>query len=232
MKKHILLVEDDTHIRMGVADALTSEGYEVSETSDGSEVAALVRARNPDLIVLDIMLPRRNGFDICRDLRSAGHTTPVLMLSAKGQEVDKVVGLELGADDYVSKPFSIRELLARIRALLRRSARTSKPAGLDIPAEIRFGNVTIRSATMRGTRGKERFDLSAREMKVLALLYTHSGEVIDRNRFLDEVWGMDYYGTTRTLDQVIVKLRQKVEKDPANPEFLKTVHGVGYRLEK
>jgi DNA-binding response OmpR family regulator len=232
MKKHILLVEDDTHIRMGVADALTSEGYEVIETSDGSEVAALVRMRKPDLIVLDVMLPRRNGFDICRDLRSAGNTTPVLMLSAKGQEIDKVVGLELGADDYVSKPFSIRELLARIHALLRRSETTSKPAGLEIPDEIAFGDVTIRSATMRGTRGRQKFDLSAREMKVLALLYVHRGEVIDRNRFLDEVWGMEYYGTTRTLDQVIVKLRQKVENDPAHPEFLKTVHGVGYRLEK
>src|SRR5690606_13783637 len=114
MKKHILLVEDDTHIRMGVSDALTSEGYEVSETSDGSEVAALVKMRNPDLIVLDIMLPRKNGFDICRDLRAAGNEIPVLMLTAKGQEVDKVVGLELGADDYVTKPFSIRELLARV----------------------------------------------------------------------------------------------------------------------
>ncbi len=232
MKKHVLLVEDDTHIRMGVADALISEGYEVSETSDGSEVAALVRARNPDLIVLDIMLPRRNGFEICRDLRSSGNTTPLLVLSAKGQEIDKVVGLELGADDYVSKPFSIRELLARIYALLRRSETTSKPVGLELPAEIAFGDVTIRSATMRGRRGEKLFDLSAREMKVLALLFTHWGEVIDRNRFLDEVWGMDYYGTTRTLDQVIVKLRQKVENDPAHPRFLKTVHGVGYRLEK
>lgn len=232
MKKHILLVEDDTHIRMGVADALLSEGYEVSETSDGSEVPSMVRARNPDLIVLDIMLPRRNGFEICRELRTAGNTTPLLMLSAKGQEIDRVVGLELGADDYVSKPFSIRELLARIHALLRRSETASRPAGFEIPAEIAFGNVKIRSSTMRGTRGEQEFDLSAREMKVLALLYTHRGEVIDRNRFLDEIWGMNYYGTTRTLDQVIVKLRQKVESDPAHPRFLKTVHGVGYRLEK
>jgi DNA-binding response OmpR family regulator len=231
MKKHILIVEDDTHIRMGVADALTSEGYEISETSDGSEVAALVRDRKPDLIVLDVMLPRKNGFDICRELRAAGNETPVLMLSAKGQEIDKVVGLELGADDYVTKPFSIRELLARVTALLRRADCANRPAGLEVPDEMAFGDVTIQSATMRGTRGRERFDLSARELKVLALLYRHAGEVIDRNRFLDEVWGVDYFGTTRTLDQVIVKIRQKIEDDPAHPRFLKTVHGVGYRLE-
>lgn len=232
MKKHILIVEDDTHIRMGVSDALASEGYEISETSDGSEVAALVRERKPDLIVLDIMLPRKNGFDICREMRAGGNNTPVLMLTAKGQEIDKVVGLELGADDYVTKPFSIRELLARVHALLRRSESTAKPAGLEIPEEMVFGNVTIRSAEMRGSRGSARFDLSARELKVLALLFQNTGEVIDRNRFLDEVWGMDYFGTNRTLDQVIVKIRQKIEDDPSRPQHLKTVHGVGYRLER
>lgn len=230
MKRHILIVEDDSHIRMGIVEALESEGYEVSETSDGSQAIPLVKDRRPDLLILDIMLPRKNGFDICRELRATGNTTPIMMLTAKGQEVDKVVGLELGADDYVSKPFGLRELLARVHALLRR-CESPRGDGLKMPDVISFGSVEIDPETMRGTRGKEKFDLTARELKVLALLFNNVGKVIDRNRFLDEVWGMEYFGTTRTLDQVIVKLRQKIEEKPSEPRHLQTVHGVGYRLE-
>jgi len=231
MKKHILVVEDDPHIRMGLSDALGSEGYEVSECGDGQQVMPIIKQRRPDLILLDVMLPGRNGFDLCRDIRTAKIRTPILMLTAKGQEIDKVVGLELGADDYVTKPFSVRELLARVQALLRR-CEPDAPSDKDaIPSEIRFGNVVIHSAALRGNRGTLGFELTPRELKILALLKRESGNAVDRNRILDEVWGTEYYGTTRTLDQVIVKLRQKIEKDPAEPKHLLTVHGVGYRLE-
>ncbi|MEI8342306.1 MAG: response regulator transcription factor [Verrucomicrobiota bacterium] len=231
MKKHILIVEDDSHIRLGVSEALKSENYEVSEVSNGTQVLPLVKERRPDLIILDIMLPGKNGFDVCRDLRASGSRTPVLMLTAKGQEIDKVVGLELGADDYVTKPFGIRELLARVNALLRRAEQNGKPAVDDTPPQIGFGKVSVDTAAMRGTRGKTKFELSARELKLLALLFRKAGDVVSRNEILDAVWGIEYYGTTRTLDQVIVKLRQKIEEDPAEPVHLLTVHGVGYRLE-
>lgn len=231
MKKHILIVEDDSHIRMGLCDALTSEGYEVSECANGQQVMPIVRQRKPDLILLDVMLPGRNGFDLCRDIRSAKIRAPILMLTAKGQEIDKVVGLELGADDYVTKPFGVRELLARVQALLRR-CESAVPSAAAMPAEIKFGAVSIQTAALRGSRGSVSFELTPRELKILALLDREAGNAVDRNRILDEVWGTEYYGTTRTLDQVIVKLRQKIEKDSSEPKHLLTVHGVGYRLEK
>jgi len=231
MKKHILVVEDDSHIRLGLCDALTSEGYEVSECANGQQVMPIVRQRCPDLILLDVMLPGRNGFDLCRDIRSAKIRTPILMLTAKGQEIDKVVGLELGADDYVTKPFGVRELLARVQALLRRCEPLLESQS-PVPGEIKFGEVIIQTAALRGSREGKSFELTPRELKILALLERELGNAVDRNRILDEVWGTGYYGTTRTLDQVIVKLRQKIERDSSKPKHLMTVHGVGYRLEK
>jgi DNA-binding response OmpR family regulator len=229
MKKHLLLVEDDAHIRMGLNDALSAENYEVTECGDGSQAIPLVKQLKPHAIILDVMLPGKSGFDICRDLRSQGDKTPILMLTAKGQEVDKVVGLELGADDYVTKPFGVRELVARVHALLRR-ADTSVVEDVPIPGEIAFGNVKLQTSTLRGVCGKEAFELTPRELKVLALLYCKAGQAVSRNEILDRVWGIDYYGTTRTLDQVIVKLRQKI--DPGSePKHLLTVHGLGYRLD-
>ena len=229
MKKHLLVVEDDAHIRLGLCDALRGEGYEVSECRDGGQALPLIRQIRPDLIVLDVMLPGKSGFDLCRELRAEKNRTPVLMLSAKGQEIDKVVGLELGADDYVTKPFSLRELLARVQALLRRT----EPAGhaSDLPAEIAFGSVKIDCKALRGRRGKEAFELTPRELKVLALLFRELGNAVARETILTEVWGIEYYGTTRTLDQLVVKLRQKIEATPAEPKHLLTVHGLGYRLE-
>ena len=232
MKKQILIVEDDPHIRLGVCEALKSENYEVCEVANGTEVLPMVKERRPDLVILDVMLPGKNGFDVCRELRAGGNRVPVLMLTAKGQEIDKVVGLELGADDYVTKPFGIRELLARVHALLRRADHRSAGAGAENPPpEIRIGRVIVDTAAMRGTRGKSKFELSSRELKLLALLFRKAGDAVSRNEILDAVWGIEYYGTTRTLDQVIVRLRQKIEDDPANPAHLLTVHGVGYRLE-
>ncbi len=230
MKKHLLVVEDDPHIRIGLVEALSSEGYEVSEVSNGTQALPMIRERRPDLILLDVMLPGKSGFDVCREVRAAKITTPVLMLTAKGQEIDKVVGLELGADDYVTKPFGIRELLARVHALLRRSG-AGKGSDLSMPARMKFGAVNIDTAAMRGVRGKTEFELTARELNLMTLLFRKAGEVVSRNEILDVVWGQEYLGTTRTLDQVIVKLRQKIETKPAEPRHLLTVHGVGYRLQ-
>ena len=229
MKKHILVVEDDAHIRLGLCDALRAEGYEVTECRDGSQAAALIKQQKPHLVILDVMLPGKSGFDLCREIRASKDRVPILMLSAKGQEIDKVVGLELGADDYVTKPFSLRELLARVQALLRRSQ--SGGSALELPAEIAFGRVRIDSKALRGKRGREAFELTPREMKVLGILFRERGNAVSRDALLNEVWGIESYGTTRTLDQLIVKLRQKIEDVPSEPKHLLTVHTLGYRLE-
>ncbi len=230
MKKHIIVVEDDAHIRLGLCDALRAEGYEVTDCRDGSEAGPLIKNARPDLVILDVMLPGKSGFDLCRDIRARKDRVPVLMLSAKGQEIDKVVGLELGADDYVTKPFSLRELLARVQALLRRSQ--SIGTANELPAEIAFGKVRIDGKALRGKRGKEPFELTPRELKVLAVLFRERGNAVSRDALLNEVWGIDYYGTTRTLDQLIAKLRQKIEEVPGEPRHLLTVHTLGYRLEE
>ncbi len=230
MSRRIVLVEDDAHIRMGVAEALSSEGFEVIECADGGQAVALITQSAPALVILDVMLPRRSGFDICRDLRVKKNPVPVLMLTAKGEEIDKVVGLELGADDYVTKPFGVRELLARVHALLRRAG-GSEETSAGMPEVIEFGDVVVRTRALRGQRGEAEFSLTPRELAVLALLHRERGNAVSRDRILNEVWGIDYYGTTRTLDQVVVKLRQKVEAEPSHPAHVVTVHGLGYRLE-
>ena len=229
MKKHILIVEDDAHIRLGLVDALRAEGYEIGECGDGSHALPLFRQSKPDLVILDIMLPGKSGYDLCREIRATKNRTPILMLSAKGQEIDKVVGLELGADDYVTKPFSLRELLARVHALLRRAEPGVE--AVDAPAEIAFGKVRVDCKALRGKRGKETFEMTPRELKVLALLFREKGNAVSRDMILNEVWGIEYYGTTRTLDQLVVKLRQKIEDTPGEPRHLLTVHSLGYRLE-
>ena len=229
MKKHLLVVEDDAHIRLGLCDALRGEGYEVTECRDGLQATPLLRQRQLDLVILDIMLPGKSGYDLCREIRAGKSRVPILMLSAKGQEIDKVVGLELGADDYVTKPFSLRELLARVHALLRRAEPGS--GATDLPPEIAFGNVRIDCKSLRGKRGKEAIELTPRELKVLALLFRERGNAVSRETILREIWGIDYYGTTRTLDQLIVKLRQKIEDTAGEPKHLVTVHSLGYRLE-
>jgi DNA-binding response OmpR family regulator len=178
-----------------------------------------------------VMLPGKNGYDVCRELRQNKITTPIIMLTAKSQEIDKVVGLELGADDYVSKPFGLRELLARVQAVLRRSVVPLLIEEIPTPKILTLGNVRIDTAALRGTRGKTPFRLSPRELKVLLYLHAHAGEAVSRDALLNNVWGINYYGTTRTLDQVIVKIRQKIEADSSRPTQLQTVHGLGYRLD-
>jgi DNA-binding response OmpR family regulator len=229
MKARILIVEDDPHIRLGLEEVLKSEGHDIASCARGDEAAAAIARHRPELLVLDVMLPGKSGYDICRELRSRNDRTPVLMLTAKGQELDKVVGLDLGADDYVTKPFGVRELLARIQALLRRS--NASPASAPPAEPFKIGDTTIDPRTYQIRRGRTVIDLTARELKLLSLFHAHPGEVLSRDRLLNEVWGYHYYGTTRTLDQVVVQLRRKLGDNGESPRHLLTVHGVGYKLQ-
>jgi DNA-binding response OmpR family regulator len=228
----ILVAEDDRYIRQGLIDSLESEGYQVVPAEDGAEALRLFRTEAPDLVLLDIMMPGRNGYDVCREIRRGDARTPILMLTAKGEEIDKVVGLELGADDYVTKPFGVRELLARIAAVLRRARRGSQGGGGDprVPARFRLGEAEVDRTRYAGRLGDREFRLTPREMQLLELFFLHPGEVLSRDRLLNAVWGIGYEGTTRTLDQHVAQLRKKIETDPASPRTLVTVHGVGYRL--
>lgn len=229
MKSKILVVEDDPHILLGLEEVLRSEAFEVAVCSRGDQALAAYDKHHPTLIVLDVMLPGKSGYDICRELRARKIQTPILMLTAKGQEIDKVVGLDLGADDYVTKPFGVRELLARIQALLRRTKIPAAPASKG-SASFQIGRAVIDPKTYQLHRGKTTEELTDRELKLLQLFYAHPGEVLSRDRLLSEVWGYNYYGTTRTLDQVIVQLRKKLGDNNGEPKHLLTVHGVGYKL--
>lgn len=226
-KTRILVAEDDGSIRTGLVDLLDGEGYAVSSAADGEQALLVHEKEKPDLIILDIMMPEKSGYDVCREIRAKDPVTPIMILTAKGQEVDKVVGLELGADDYVIKPFGVHELLARIRALLRR-VRT-EPASKDRPPLV-FGDVEIDPRTYQGHKAGKVFAISSREIRLLHYFLQHDGEVLDRFLLLDAIWGIKYQGTTRTLDQHVAKLRQKIEDDPASPRYILTVHGVGYRF--
>lgn len=230
---HILVAEDDHNILMGLIDTLESEGYRVTPATDGREALELLHREAFDLVILDIMMPERSGYDVCRDIRSRDQDLPVMMLTAKGEEIDKVVGFELGADDYVTKPFGVRELLARIAAVLRRSRRSpSHESGLPkCPDRFTFGKAQIDALQYRARIGETSLDLSPREMKLLQYFYWHPNEVLSRELLLNEIWGIGYHGTTRTLDQHIAQLRKKIEHDPHAPTVITTVHGVGYRYE-
>ncbi len=227
MKKRVLVVEDDAAILTGLTDLLEGEGFGVLSAADGAAALELHVREKPDLVLLDVMIPEKNGYDVCREIRRTDPVTPVIMLTAKGEEVDKVVGLELGADDYVVKPFGAKELLARIRAVLRRG----RPRQADRTAQpISFGEVSVDPRTMRGSRGMRSFEVSRRELALLQLFTSRPGEVLDRDTLLGEVWGVRYEGTTRTLDQHVAGLRKKIEDDPAHPRHIETVHGTGYRF--
>lgn len=234
MSVRILVVEDDASIRLGLQELLATEGFEVVVCSRGDRVLETARRDAPALIILDVMLPKVSGFDACRQLRQAGIRVPILMLTAKAQELDKVIGLESGADDYVTKPFGVRELIARIHALLRRSQaatnETSSPSPDDSQAPFQIGASRVDPRRFQLLRDDDRFDLTAKELKLLQLFFKHPGEVLSRDRLLTEVWGQRYLGTTRTLDQVIVQLRKKLGDSADDPRHLLTVHGVGYKL--
>jgi DNA-binding response OmpR family regulator len=228
MKTKILIVEDDPHILLGLEEVLKSEGYDTASCNRGDAALEAVAKHQPALIVLDVMLPGLSGYDICKQLRAKKFAAPILMLTAKGQEIDKVIGLDLGADDYVTKPFGVRELLARIQALLRRSGSSASIQTEENPFKI--GDTTIDPKTFQVKRGKTTEELTAKEVKLLQVFHAHAGEVLSRDKLLNEVWGYNYYGTTRTLDQVIVQLRKKLGDNGNEPKHLLTVHGVGYRL--
>jgi DNA-binding response OmpR family regulator len=231
MNPHILVAEDDPHIREGLQATLESEGYRVTAARDGAEALRLFGKTKFDLALLDVMMPEVSGFDVCRAIRRTNRALPVVMLTAKGEEVDKVVGLELGADDYITKPFGVRELLARIAAVLRRAATAAEaPVGAAAPPDaFAFGAAQIDRKKMRATRGKKTEDLTVREIKLIDIFRAHPDEVLSRDQLLNAAWGINYLGTTRTLDQHIVQLRKKIEKDPEEPAAILTVHGVGYR---
>ena len=227
-RERILVVEDDPAILTGLVDLLEGEGFEVRSARDGAAALRAYQAEPPSLILLDVMIPEKSGLDVCREVRRRDPLTPIVMLTAKGQEVDKVIGLELGADDYIVKPFGVGELLARVRAALRRAAVRTESARDVRPLE--FGDVRVDPRTFAGTKSGRSFAVTAREIELLRFFLARDGEVVERFSLLDEIWGVRYEGTTRTLDQHIAKLRQKVEDDPAAPRFIQTVYGVGYRF--
>jgi DNA-binding response OmpR family regulator len=220
----ILIVEDEHQMRLGLKDNLEFEGYEVGEAADGEEAVRTILEDPWDLILLDVMLPKKSGYDVCREVRKAGIVTPILMLTARGEEIDKVLGLELGADDYITKPFSLRELLARIKAVLRRVGQKGEMTG-----EIELGKLHINFSTYQATSAGQEISMSHKEFEILKFLWEHRGGTVSRENLLEKIWG---YGntTTRTVDNFIVKLRQKIEPDPAQPKYLITVHGIGYKM--
>lgn len=225
--ERLLIIEDELPMRTALADCLEAEGYRVLSAADGESGLNRALQEKPDLILLDIMMPKLDGFALCAELRRLGRQTPVLMLTAKGQVQDRVRGLDSGADDYLVKPFSTDELLARVRALLRRTRRTAKPLGT-----VALGGIQLDFARQQAWRGRRELRLTAKEFAVLRLLLEAEGQAVSREQFLDLVWGCNAFPTTRTVDNHIAMLRAKIEPDPERPRWIKTVHGVGYRLEK
>lgn len=225
MRRKILIVEDEPNMSRGLKDNLEFEGYEV-DTADNGAVGLKMILSNPyALIVMDVMMPEMSGLDVCKKVRETGIATPIILLTAKSEEIDKVLGLELGADDYITKPFSLRELLARIKAVLRRN--------VDVPKDVdhtRIGKLTLNFTAHTAEDATGAVKMSHKEYAILKYLYNRKNEIISRNDLLEKVWGYEETPTTRTVDNFIVKLRHKVEEDPNNPKLILTVHGTGYTL--
>lgn len=227
MMPRLLIVEDELPMRTALVDVLAAEGYRILTVADGASGLDRAMQEKPDLILLDVMMPKLDGFSLCAELRKLGHVMPVLMLTAKGQVQDRVRGLDVGADDYLVKPFSTDELLARVRALLRRTTRPAKSL-----ATVTLGDARIDFVKQQAWRGRRELHFTAKEFAVLRLLFEADGEPVSRERFLDAVWGYAAFPTTRTVDNHIATLRAKLEPDPEQPRWIKTVHGVGYRMER
>jgi two-component system alkaline phosphatase synthesis response regulator PhoP len=233
MNQRILLVEDEPGLVMTLTDRLLTEGYAVETAEDGEAGLAQAESAAFDLIILDVMLPRKNGFDVCRDLRQRGIHSPIIMLTARGQVFDRVVGLKLGADDYVTKPFEMIELLARIEALLRRAPAAATGVvslSSQLPETYQFGQVRVTFRSAEVERDGQRVDLSALEFKLLRYLIEHRGATLSRDELLNEVWGYDAMPSTRTVDVHVAWLRQKLEPNPRHPQFILTIHGLGYKF--
>jgi DNA-binding response OmpR family regulator len=226
--KKILIVEDELLMVNGLKDNLELEGYEVETAMEGSTGLQKILQCRYDLILLDIMLPEISGFDICKTVRKEGVNTPIILLTAKGEEIDKVLGLELGADDYITKPFSLRELLARIKTILRR-APIGKEGGGE-PEFIRIGNIRVNFKSYQALEGTNEIKMSYKEFGILHYLYMNAGKIIQRDDLMSDVWGIEFDISTRTVDNFILKLRQKIEVDPNSPKIILTVHGIGYKM--
>lgn len=223
----ILVVDDEPAMREGLADNLVFEGYTVDLAEDGKVALSKIKEASYDLIILDVMMPELSGFDVCKKLRMDGHTVPVILLTAKGEEIDRVLGLELGADDYITKPFSLRELLARVKAVLRRTQNT------DSTTQQQFEKIGLMEVDFKNfvaKRDQEEIKLSHREFEVLKFLRAHQQEIVSRDDLLKNIWKYDEFPTTRTVDNFILRLRQKIEINPNDPKIILTVHGMGYKM--
>jgi DNA-binding response OmpR family regulator len=227
----VLVAEDDRLTREGLAEVLAREGYGVVTAADGEEALRLYRRERPDFVCLDIMMPGVSGYDVCRELRRADPALPIVFISAKSEEIDKVLGLELGADDYILKPFGVREVVARIRAVTRRYLLARAPAG-GPGAPFRMGDLEVVPAELRARRDGGAVDLSLRDVCILRTLYDRRGQVVSRDALFDACWGRHYVPSSRSLDQHISQLRRRVERDPREPRIIRTVHGHGYRFEE
>ncbi|HQM50808.1 MAG TPA: response regulator transcription factor [Candidatus Hydrogenedentes bacterium] len=225
----VLIAEDDDNIREGLREILEDEGYRTITARDGVETLELFERETPDFVCLDIMMPGKDGYEVCRAIRKRNETVPIIFISAKSEEIDRVLGLELGADDFIMKPFGVREVVARIRAVTRRCMARGPANGSQSP--FLFGDVTVYPAELRARRGGEAIDLSLRDIAILRLLQEHKGEVVSRDAFFDACWGLDFVPNSRTLDQHISQLRKRLEADPKHPRLIRTVHGAGYRYE-
>jgi DNA-binding response OmpR family regulator len=222
----LLIIEDEPSMQLGLKDNMELEGYLVETASDGEEGLVKIKTNSFDLILLDVMLPKLSGFDVCKAARSAGISTPIVLLTARGEEIDKILGLEFGADDYITKPFSVRELLARVKAILRRS----QLQPVKDSARTIIGRLNIDFESFHATENEIEIKLSHKEFEILSYLNQHKNQVVSRYDLLEKVWGYDEQPTTRTVDNFIVRLRQKVELNPNQPRVILTVHGTGYKL--
>ena len=226
----MLIAEDDATMRHAIAQLFEAEGFECLSSADGLEALQTFRTHQPDFCIIDVMMPGLDGFELCRKIRGENDQVPVLMLTARQDEIDRVVGLELGADDYVTKPFGSRELVARVRTILRRAASPQTPVGRGA-TNFRIGDVEVDVKAQRGYRGAAQIDLTRREIAILSTLQRRAGQVVSRDDLFDQGWGRDYMPNSRALDQCILTLRRKIEKDPQRPTIIQTVHGAGYRYE-
>ena len=225
----VLIAEDDPHTRAGLGEILEAEGYQVLTTQDGKSALELFAKESPDFVCLDIMMPGLSGYDVCREIRRTDPNVPVIFISAKSEEIDTVVGLELGADDFIVKPFGVKEVVARIRAVTRRRFAATPAAA--VPSSFRLGDLDVFPAELRARRDGMAIELSLRDVRILALLHENKGAVISRDTFFNRCWGLDHMPNSRTLDQHIAQLRKRIEIDAKNPAIVRTVHGVGYRYD-
>ena len=232
MRMVVLVAEDDTLTRRGLLDVLRDEGLAAIAAADGRAAWEMFQQHRPDFVCLDVMMPGLNGYEVCRRIRTIDARVPIIFLTAKGEEVDKVVGLELGADDYIVKPFGVKEVVARLRAVARRCLKDYKAQGHDeLPDRFTMRDIEIMPRELRARRGEVVIDLSLREVKILAILFQHASEVIDRQTLMNHAWRQEYFPSSRTLDQHVSQLRKRIELDAKKPQIIQTVHGVGYRFD-